>query len=96
MCDIYEAECPGCKKKIEMHLADYATGRDEVQVYCLECADKREVPVHSSNVLWRCDNGRLVLVVSLTPNAATSKHGNHPNASDPYYWDRDAGNWRRP
>ena len=34
MCDIYTAACVICGKGIEMHLADYATGQDEVEIYC--------------------------------------------------------------
>lgn len=94
MCDIYEARCPVCKKKIEMHLADYATGRDEVTVLCGVCFEEDAGWINTR--LWRGDNGQLCVVIPLTNNAQDHELGNHPNASDPYYWDRETGNWRRP
>ena len=36
MCDCYGPSCshPGCENIVEMHLGDYLTGRDEVEIYC--------------------------------------------------------------
>jgi hypothetical protein len=90
MCDIYMHKCnhEGCETKIDMHLADFSTGRDEVKVFC-----RRHTPKDtSSGVVWRYSDHSILnrpkrmplqcFVVPQTENAKASSDGNHPNA----YW----------
>ena len=78
MCDIYMAKCPRCDVQTDMHLEDYNTGRDEVEVYC-----GRHLPDDMSDgVLWEyaAQGGwRKVFVRALTRNAAENMDGNCPN-----------------
>ena len=82
MCDIYNAVCQGkCGEEINMHLSDYNTDRNEIEVYCHNCIpDDR-----SDGVLWkyREDGGKRVwkkvFVRALTDNARNNADGNHPN-----------------
>lgn len=81
MCDIYNAVCQGkCGEEINMHLSDYNTGRDEVEVFCHNCIpDDR-----SDGVLWQYrEDGtkklKKVFVRALTDNARNNADGNHPN-----------------
>jgi hypothetical protein len=87
MCDIYMHPCKVCKEEIEMHLGDWNTSADEIEVYC-----KNHIPEHDV-VIWDSDeinkqkaplseiytNGR-VGVRALTENAKLNKECNHPNA----------------
>ncbi len=80
MCDIYMAKCEKCKRKIDMHLADFDTGRDEVKVYCT-----RHIPKDTTEgCVWQSskesDVPRRVYIKALTPNAKKNADGNHPNA----------------
>ena len=84
MCDIYDATCPKCKRKIDMHLADFDTAQDEVMVMC--CIPS-EYKLLKKGVLWLVGDDdepgrdyKLVLVVALTDNARRHADGNHPNA----------------
>lgn len=78
MCDIYYADCKVCGKGIDMHLADFSTGRDEVEVFCCDCIPE----ARADGVLWLDDDGRKVFVRSLTGNARQNADGNHPNAGN--------------
>ena len=78
MCDIYDAECPGCGAGTDMHLADYSTGRDEVEVFCHMCIPSARV----DGVVWMAEGAR-VFVRALTGNARANWRGNHPNAMGP-------------
>ena len=37
MCDCYTAKCAKCGRDIPMHLGDFETKRDEIEVYCIRC-----------------------------------------------------------
>ena len=90
MCDIYDAECEGCGTAIDMHLADYSTGRDEVEVFCHMC-----IPAgRGDGVVWMADGAR-VFVRALTGNAKANWQGNHPNTS-PVFAVEAFGKPRRP
>ena len=94
MCDCYGHKCDGdCGKVIGMHLADFDTARDEIQVFCKECAGK-VVEFKGPRVHWRhtSDDGtegipkpdattEECVVVSLTENAWRNRDGNHPNSA---------------
>ena len=36
MCDCYGEKCKECEEVIPIHLGDYETSRDEIEVYCKE------------------------------------------------------------
>ena len=79
MCDIYDHECnkKDCTDKFDMHLEDFATGRDEIEVFCEFHIPKDK----SSGVLWRyrdCDqkNWNKMFVKCLTENAKNHWEGN--------------------
>lgn len=82
MCDCYTDKCRGCGKEIEIHLSDYNTGRDEIEVYCGKCLPKDL----SEGKLWRYrnrgENWQMVFVKALTENAKDNEDGNHPNEFD--------------
>ncbi len=87
MCDVYLHKCNhrGCNTEISMHLEDFATGREEVAVYC-----GSHIPKDVVGVLWyysdkTCYDRGLVkrwkqaFVRPLTANAYEHQKGNHPN-----------------
>lgn len=88
MCDIYCEKCSvfGCENLIEMHLGDYATGRDEVAVYC-----EQHVNAVSHGTVWKYSQESRreekdvkrwykCRIVPVTKNAKANAHHNHPNA----------------
>ena len=80
MCDIYTAKCK-CGEKIEMHLADYDTAPDEVEVFCQKCMPNK----WTDGTVWKYrdsnkERWQKVFVRALTKNAMGNGGGNHPNA----------------
>ena len=94
MCDIYTDYCKVCGTPIEMHLGDWETPREEIEVYCMEhfpipyekeCWGwvKWEVPRKSWRKEWvekHPDVPKRIVVVSLTERAWNNRDDNHPNA----------------
>lgn len=83
MCDIYMAVCKCGRRKVDMHLADYNTGRDEIVLYCNKCIPKKI----KKAILWEYrDSPRFkplkIWVKALTENAWVNYQGNHPNSSE--------------
>ena len=77
MCDIYVGKCGKCGKEFEMHLGDFETRRDEIQVFCARCK-----PKDVNGVLWGfTDRYKSVWVVPLTDNAKNHVKLNRPNAA---------------
>ncbi len=82
MCDIYSHCCDykSCANEIEMHLEDFATDQDEIQVFCGSHIPKNK----TDGVLWRyrpCSqksHGRM-FVRCLTNNARNHWEGNYYN-----------------
>ena len=83
MCDCYSHKCNNtrCREKIDMHLEDFNTGRDEIEVYCGE-----HIPGDKSDgVLWEFHDdepdgwGGTIFVKCLTDNARHHWRGNHYN-----------------
>jgi rubredoxin len=67
-----------------MHLADFDTGQDEIEVRCGKCMKRMPKP-RKPYVIFNCDEkgefgyvGKM-MVISLTANAARNADGNHPN-----------------
>jgi hypothetical protein len=77
------AECKGgCGEKIEMHLADFNTAPDEVEVFCQNCMPTARI----GGIVWNYKDSpkakwQRVFVKALTENAVDNMDGNHPNAS---------------
>lgn len=89
MCDCYSHKCAhrGCSEQIPMHLADFATERHEVRVYCGKHipANRRAGVLfrYSDSTDCRTEPKRLRLrcfVRALTETARARAEGNHPNA----------------
>lgn len=86
MCDIYYAKCSDkdCKVEIYMHLEDFKTDQNEIEVFCGAHLPKKNVRVfhlrnkhdqeHVIGGYKRCG------VRYLTDNARNHIEGNHPNA----------------
>ena len=83
MCDIYAHPCGVCGQAIEMHLADFNTGADEIVVYHSACFNRLKVkPEFKSYAVWQYQTGKSrqkVVVCALTDNAHDNRDGNHPN-----------------
>jgi len=90
MCDCYTHRCAGCGAGVEMHLGDFDTERDEIEVWCEKCCervwfekfnDDLTVSLHQD----RDDGaltGRFVAIRCLTRNAFLMQDHNHPNYGD--------------
>jgi hypothetical protein len=74
-------KCRVCGEQIEMHLVDFSTGQNEIEVYC-----EVHIPVdRKDGVVWRYGDGkpyRKAFVRWLTDNARKHADGNHPNYGD--------------
>ena len=85
MCDIYGARCvkKNCSAVIDMHLADYETGREEIKVFCgSHIPPKKE---RKDGVLWKIrkrKSSTRIFVVYLTQNARNHWEGNRYNGED--------------
>ena len=89
MCDIFYPECraEGCAVRASIHLADFLTKRDEVEIYCWN-----HIPEDiSDGVLYDVDDevvGELpgykgkLFIRALTDNAKNRWLGNHYNGDD--------------
>lgn len=83
MCDCYEHKCAECDEVLDMHLEDYSTDRDEIEVFC----DKHIPENLDDGILWEWSDEvieepkewRKIFVRCLTKNARCHSTGNHPN-----------------
>jgi hypothetical protein len=76
MCDIYFHKCKTCNNYCEMHLGDFDTTQEEINVYCNDCSKKMP---KNNFVLWIDSDGAFTIVESLTKNAWDNRGMNHPN-----------------
>ena len=87
MCDCYSHQCKECDVYIPMHLSDFLTGRDEIEVFC-----KKHIPENvKDGIVWKCfkeDGVDLfdeyegeIFVRPLTENARQNCSGNMYNGS---------------
>ncbi len=81
MCDIYCAKCAKCDTEIEMHLGDFNTDPDEIDVFCGRHAVDGTIR-RKRWVMWSSPIFGSITVVSLTDNAWENREGNHPNDGD--------------
>jgi len=79
MCDCYTDKCKVCGEPVDMHLEDFETSQDEIEVYCgLHMPDDR-----TDGVVWKYGDAvadKKVFVRWLTKNAKEHADGNHPNS----------------
>ena len=59
MCDIYGAKCAECSTRINMHLGDFNTGRDEIVVLCHKHVHLYE-KYGSQVVFWQHNQARIL------------------------------------
>lgn len=94
MCDIYLHKCMLCDNRIEMHLADFETDRNEIDIICNDCLKKMlkkgdyeelyNLP-YETFTLWvyfpnhLLGEQKFVLVIHKTKHAYLMREGNHPN-----------------
>jgi len=80
MCDCYVHGCnhKTCSFEINMHLGDFETGRDEIEVFC-----GSHIPKERCNgVLWQYRQGKAkskIFIKCLTLNAKKHWKANHKN-----------------
>jgi hypothetical protein len=89
MCDIQIINCKICKTPIEIHLGNYDTFPNEIEVFCKDHLPKENVIIWASKsqgkrrgVQKLCDKNTYskVGIRALTTFAKLFKSGNHPNA----------------
>lgn len=94
MCDIYLHKCLLCDNTIEMHLADFETDRDEIDIICHDCLQKMlktgdynelyNLP-YKTFTLWVYfpeflkKEPKIMIVIHKTRKAYKMREGNHPN-----------------
>ena len=83
MCDCYGEKChkTGCIATLPVHLGDYDTGREEIEVFC-----KSHIPKEDCRVFTLTENhsrhfkkGWKMAIRALTDNARMNKNKNYPN-----------------
>jgi len=81
MCDCYGHECVMCKRVIPIHLGDFLTNRDEIEVFC-----QRHIPrdkTHGTLFMIADEDEDIrrqrVFIRYLTANARKRRVANHPN-----------------
>lgn len=89
MCDCYDAKCKLCDYRIPIHLGDWETPRDEVEIFC-----HRHIPEDNARVFQMSKKssrspgdlkrGEKVAIRALTSRAKKNKNINHPNVGQDY------------
>ena len=81
MCDIYEAKCKVCGiGGIPIHLGDYETGRDEVEIYCGGHIPPTDCRVFVLKAMCgKYKKGWKMGIRALTENAKNNAKHNTPN-----------------
>lgn len=83
MCDCYGHKCEKCDTTLDIHLGDYDTGREEIEVYCDE-----HIPLDTDNGVvwqWSDDEGKKptdmkrMFIKWRTKNAEENADDNCPN-----------------
>jgi hypothetical protein len=80
MCNCYDHQCKECDTYIPIHLEDYDTDPDEIEVFCHRHIPESNVRIfkltHKEDGLPK---GFRIGIRSLTENAKKHEGGNHPN-----------------
>ena len=84
MCNCYSAQCEKCDKMLPMHLGDFDTGEDEIQVFCDAHIPEEDVRVFvmtedESDLGDKFPQGYRIGIRALTENARQCADKNHPN-----------------
>lgn len=85
MCDVYFTMCKMCGTGLPVHLGDYSTDRDEVEVFCSEHLPNHDVriftliedDIEDNSIIY--PKGFTMGIRYLTDNAKYHKNINHPN-----------------
>jgi hypothetical protein len=78
MCDCYLHQCKLCPTQVGIHLGDWATGRNEIEVLCshhYKKVRKQSKPY----TIFKCANGQRIAIIYLTKNAKLRRKENVPN-----------------
>ncbi len=80
MCDIYTHVCDheGCAFSVELHLANFDTGRDEIEIYCENHMPKDK----EDGVVWKIVEGKSrdrFFMRCLSQKARDNWNGNNYN-----------------
>ncbi len=80
MCNCYDHKCKECEAEIPIHLADFATDPEEIEVFCHRHIPKTDVRIFKLRKK-ECGfpRGSLIGIRSLTQNAKENEDGNEPN-----------------
>lgn len=99
MCNCYTHKCADCGKPIEMHLGDFDTEPEEIDVWCSTCTDKKweYFTGDLTTVMVRREgkdglNIEFVAIRALTRNAFMCQDGNRPNVGGFEVW-QSAKSW---
>ncbi len=90
MCDCYYHKCKECDAKLPVHLGDYDTQRDEIEVFCEDHIPEHDVRAFTVTGVFEDEEnnyfendktyvGWKMAMRSLTENAIYNEEGNHPN-----------------
>jgi len=81
MCDCYEATCKVCGiGKIPVHLGDWETTRNEIEVYCGSHVPPTDCRIFVTKAMCgRYKKGWKMGIRALTENAKAHKDINEPN-----------------
>jgi hypothetical protein len=86
MCDCYYHPCKACGLPLPVHLRDFDTGRDEIEVYCRKHIPRGDPDVRAWDIIGRRLQRDLhttrIGIKALTDNARHSWDGNAPNLDD--------------
>jgi len=57
MCDCYSHKCKLCDKQLSVHLGDFETGRDEIEVFCSDHIPNENVAVFTITEVYADEMG---------------------------------------
>lgn len=83
MCDCYGHKCGVCGREWPIHLMDFATNREEINVYCEKHFPFTKItspnPFSKFKIKDEDYGNHTIIIEYLTENALDNKDGNHPN-----------------
>lgn len=80
MCNCYDAKCKECDTRLPIHLGDWNTEEDEIEVFCNE-----HIPYVNARIFtlkedeYNLKKGYRIAIRPLTMNARNNRDLNHPN-----------------
>lgn len=75
MCDCYYHKCKDCEKEIPIHLGDFVTRRDEIEVFCNDHIPDKDVRVfimrkpEKDEIVGRFPKGYMIGIRDITEKA---------------------------